>query len=92
MISWPSTRGPKQFLKKIPKMNIPTDFNLTIPPDEQEIVDTIYFLNDIVYKNHLSGVVRKLAFERDKYKAALKEIANHSPCCDARHTTDGVLE
>jgi hypothetical protein len=62
-------------------------FELTDPPTEDEIAAVIKYVENI----YAAGIIRKLAFERDRLKEALVEISRHSVCCDARHLAEKAL-
>ena len=65
--------------------------DLTNPPTDIEIAEALLLVNAIEPDNVSSRVIRRLAFERDRLRMGLQEIAQHSVCCNARHIADKVL-
>lgn len=65
-----------------------TSKQLTDVPTEIEIGDALAACLELPT---CQFTIRRLAFERDRYRDALNQIANHSVCCDARHVADNAL-
>lgn len=60
---------------------------LRIPATHENVADAILDAP----RGLISDTLRKLAFERDLLREALRNIAGHSVCCDARHIADRAL-
>ncbi len=65
--------------------------DIDLPATEIEVAELLSAMKDIGVPSGMLMTVRRLAFERDRLRDGLREIAQHSVCCDARHTADRVL-
>jgi hypothetical protein len=65
--------------------------DIDLPATEIEVAELLSAMKDIGVPSGMLMTARRLAFERDRLRDGLREIAQHSVCCDARHTADRVL-
>lgn len=65
--------------------------DIDLPATEIEVAELLGAMKDAGFPNQFRDTARRLAFERDRLKDGLREIATHSVCCDARHCADRVL-
>ena len=67
------------------------EVDIDLPATEIEVADLAALLKAACVPQEYQMTVRRLAFERDRLRDGLREIATHSVCCDARHCADRVL-
>lgn len=60
-------------------------------PSEIEVADAIYVANSVPELKSVASVLRRLAYQRDRFQSCLRKVASHSVCCDARHMAERVL-
>lgn len=60
---------------------------LQIAPTELQIAFAIKEAEPVI-----ALIIRRLAFQRDRYQSCLQQISEHSVCCDARHMADEALK
>lgn len=65
--------------------------DIDLPATEIEVAELLDAMKEIRVPKELLMTARRLAFERDRLRDGLREIAQHSVCCDARHIADRVL-
>lgn len=62
---------------------------ITTPPTEIEIAKAI---NLEIDSEEMKMLLRRMAFERDRYRQLIAHIELHSVCCDARHMCSDFLK